>query len=163
MNKEDELADLKLQVSTLASQLSNSLGMIQSLKDELSQYKASISKYLSLIQGHSEEAKRVYEDNKKLSSLIISIQDEFARNLTTSHKTFIESLEFIRKSVDDSLDSQKNLKAIVDSTVSKIETVALDARNAVIKAGRNDIVLNLHHQKFDNVFLKLKNLELMRQ
>jgi len=159
----DELADLTLQFRTLASQFTNAVGLIEQLKGDISQYKSLISTYRTLMNGHCQEAKRIYEENKKLADLVVSIREEFSRNLTTSHKEFMSSLESVRKSVQDCLSNHMDVKSILDATISKIETVALEAKNAVMKASQNDIIINLHHQKFDSIFTKINNLELMRQ
>jgi len=155
-------ADLKLKVDTLSSQQQNLHGLIQALHIEFPKIKADIAKYVGLLESHKEAVRLAIEDFVKLKSLVATIREEFVRNLTTAHKSLLDVIEVKFKAVVHLIDDQEEIRANVTALMAKIEEISIDAQNAVLKAGNNDIQVQLHRKKLDNIRLMLENQELRK-
>lgn len=152
--------DLNLQVSTLSSQASNLLSLVQAIQTEIPKLKADLAKLASSLESHKEEVKRVLGENSKLASLVATIREEFARNLTSSHQSLLNAVETKSKALIAVIEDHEATKARLNSLHLKMDDVSLDAKNAVLKANNNDILVQLNRKKLENIQLMVKNQEL---
>lgn len=128
--------------------------------EEISKLKADLTKFLLDFQNHKEDVKNLFEEYLQIKSLLATIREEFARNLTSTHSSLLKIIEDKVKILPDLLKSHKIHQSILDEFSQKIESISLDSRNAVLRANNNEIVTQINRKKIENIQLILKNYEL---
>lgn len=157
-----DLPELSLDVHTLSTHMDNQRNVIQTLQQELTRIRLDLASQTTAINNHKEEVKLALLELNKLKNLVATVREEVARNLTLLHKTLASDIDTKYKSFLDLLDEHLNLKSDLDNFKTKVDEIALDAKNAVLKANNSDVHTQLNRKKIENIQLRLQQQELTK-
>ena len=162
MDDARRLADVFLQVHTLSSQHDNAREQIQSihrdipkLRYEFAKIEHSFSEIKSSLEAYKSEV-------DKLKALVAVVREEMARNLNAHQKEMSSKSEQKDSVLKELIFEIESIKKKIERADLKIEDVAMDSRNAILKSVNSDILVQLYRKKLDNIQLMLKNQELSK-
>jgi hypothetical protein len=151
---EAKFAELALELATLRGHSDGNVGLIQKLLNDLPKLKTEIEALKQRMSNHQCAVADVKNQNDKTNSLVANIREEFSRNLTTEVQNLVRNIED-KHTIIAATTADNNYK--VQGFESRLEDIALDAKNAVLKANNAEMVTTLNKKKVENVHLMVKN------
>ena len=156
---EDRLSEVCLQVSTLKGHWDNGLSLVQKLLQDVPKIKADLDVLRNQFSNHKVELATFFVDVERLKGLVATIREEFSRNLTIESQSLLRNIE----------DKHANIARIANEHSSKIERfeslieeIAVDSKNAVLKANNAEMVTVLNKKKIENACLLVQNQQLQK-
>lgn len=159
MDLESKVADLALQLSTLKGYWDNGLGAIQRINQEISELKRSLASVESKFSNHQYDLKDALNEFAKLKSLVATIREEFSRNLTTEAHSLLRNIENKHESISY-IVSEHNAK--ITRFESVLDEIAIDAKNASLKANNAEMMTMLNKKKVEQACLLVQNQQLQK-
>lgn len=154
-----KVADLALQLSTQIGYWDNALTLIEKLKQEVALLKQDVALIKNRFVNHQTDLSETCQEFSKLKDLVATIREEFARILTIETKAIIENIENRYKEIS-------SLSALNSKMISKFESlfeeIALDSKNALLKASNAEMLVMLNKKKVENVQLQVQNQQLKK-
>lgn len=156
---ESRFASTSLDVSTLKSQWDNILIVLQKLNQEIVLLKAELSVMGHKFSNHQYDLKSAIEDFRKLKDLVATIREEFSRNLTTEKKALFDNIEKKHEAI---AKVSEDHSAMIKRFEALFEEIALNSKNALLKAANAEMLVDLNRKKVENVRLMVQNQQLQK-
>ena len=156
---ESRLSDVALQVSTLKGHWDNGLSLLMKVMQDVPRLKTEIENLKNQLASHKSEVAKGTEEVSKLKYLVATVREEFSRNLTTVSEGLVKSVDLKHGVVLQKL-TQNSGK--IDHFESLIEEIAMNSKNACLKADNADMQTMLNKKKVEAVHLLVQNQQLKK-
>lgn len=129
---------------------------IASINDRIDNIKYNIAETVKKVTANSDQITAMlnaFEAFKQYSS------SQLVSESAKSRKEFDEKMTILKNEVTGSPSSLESLKS---ELVKKMEGIALDGSNAILKANNSAAQISILEKKIENIYLLLKKLELSK-
>lgn len=104
-----------------------------------------------------DELSKLLPAIKRMQNEIQSLRHEIDDVIARVREEFGRKLEEFKKSV---IDKPSEIPVLKDEILKKLELVALDGTNSLIRSTNNEKQINLIEKKIENLYLMMKNIDL---
>ncbi len=151
-----DLAELKLQVSTLANHQQNMRELLQAALTEIARLKGELALTNQSLANHKTDVRNAVDEFAKLKNLVATIREETARNLTTLHQAILNFVDDKVKGIPNLVKKIENMSASLIKYDHDLEAISLDSRNSMLKTNNLEVLVNLNRKKLENIQLTQK-------